>query len=269
MPARARGPNPELGEKSGASGALLERARNGSRSALGQLLAAARPRLGRWVRIRIGQDLARKVDASDVVQEAQLVAIANIKEFRGHDLRAFHAWLRTILGNQLMRALRFCRELRRDHRREQPLSPASGSGEIEEIGPATNSPSDQLSRKEEREQLMLALSWSPEEDRVLISLQLFEGHGHHEIAMMLGVPVNTARQRYSRAVRRLGKALKLMARLDGHNVHGPRQEAIVRHCTWRVPSEELGEQLGLPEELVSGWIAEAGKLLLDDMEDKT
>jgi len=219
--------------------------------------------------LQLGQRLAQKVDPSDLVQECQVVVSTKIGEFNGNGPREFNAWLKQIVRHRLLRAVRFWREMRRDHRREQSIIPAHGQVEFGALSSATTSPSELLSQKETNDRLMLALSWSPEEDQILMSLRHFEGRDYNEIAELTGVTVNTVRQRYRRALRRLGGAVKLMDVLSERRIYGPQQEAIVRHCIWKARYNEIGEQLGLRVSLIARWIGEIKPLLPDGAEETT
>src|SRR5206468_3871801 len=148
--------------------------------------------------------LARKQDASDVVQEVQYRAAAQIGAFQGRSLGEFRAWLAGILDRRVLRALRFWNEKRRDRNREEPLSPSwSARGEL---AASASSILGRLSQAEERERVEVAQSWCREEDRAVIALHLHEGRSHDEIAAELGITAAAARQRFSRALRRVGEA---------------------------------------------------------------
>jgi RNA polymerase sigma factor (sigma-70 family) len=202
--------------------------------------------------------LARKQDGSDLVQECQYLAATHFGEFRGRNLGEFRAWLEGILDRRLLRALRFWGEKRRDRKREEPLSPTwSVAGE-----PAATATSilERLSWEEECERLKLAASWCREEDLAVISLHLFEGRNHDEIAAEMGVGVAAARQRYCRAVRRVGDAVRLLALMTQHRLAAIQQDAIGLHRFQGADPAEIAERLQLPHELIVRWIAEARPL---------
>jgi RNA polymerase sigma-70 factor (subfamily 1) len=268
MSAGLRGNDPKLAQNSGSLERLLVRARAGSRSALGRLLVAVRPWLRRRVHVQLPQGMAQKQDASDLVQECQAIVTAQIGSFRGRDVRDFRAWINRILQNRILRSLRFWREKRRNFKREVPLNPTTRQGEVEGLAPATMSPSEQLSLEEDRERLLLALSWCREEDHAVISLHLIEGRSHDEIGAELGLSIDAVRQRYSRAIRRLREGVKLMDLLAEHRINGPQQEAIVLHHIRGEHPKQIGARLRLPQELVTRWIAEADPLRRNSQEDR-
>ena len=101
-------------------------------------------------------------------------------EFKGHTRPEFLAWMGAILDHLIQHQHRFWTRKKRDRKREQPLT-ATGGGPGEPAG-STTSILGRLVREEEWEQLMVAAGWCREEDRAVISLHLFEGRSHEEIA---------------------------------------------------------------------------------------
>ena len=103
---------PEMSADSDETAALLERIRGGDESALSRLLAHWRPRLVRFVSLRLGGKLRTRVDPSDIVQEAQLEVVRRIDDFLRRRPMPFHLWLRKTAYERLL-------NLRRDHHRER------------------------------------------------------------------------------------------------------------------------------------------------------
>jgi RNA polymerase sigma-70 factor (ECF subfamily) len=238
---------------------LLMRAQAGSRSALGQLMASCRPWLQVQARRRLPRGLARKQDDSDLVQEVQYLAAAQFAEFQGRSPGEFRAWLTGILARRVFRALRFWGEQRRDRKREEPICPARGGPE--EPADSTASIPEQVSQEEECQRLNLAASWCRQDDRAVISLHLFEGRSHDEIAAEWGVAAATVRQRYCRAVRRVGAALRLLDLMTQQGLSSLQQDVIGLHRFQGADPGRIADWLQLPEELVARWIAGAKPLL--------
>jgi RNA polymerase sigma-70 factor (ECF subfamily) len=238
---------------------LLWRAREGDRSALDRVMGSCRPWLLRRARTRLPRGLARKQDASDVVQEVQYRAAAQIGDFQGRSLGEFRAWLAGILDRRVFRALRFWNEQRRDRSREEPLSPSWGTRG--ELAASATSILGRLAREEERERVELAKSWCRAEDRAVITLHLDEGRSHDEIAAALGITPAAARQRFSRALRRVGQATQLLDLMTRRGWSGLQQDVIGLHRLQGANPGEIAERLRLPEALVARWIAEAEPLV--------
>lgn len=72
---------------------LFTRARAGSKSAFGRLLAFHRPWLERRARRLLPKSLLRKKDASDLVRETEAYALSNAAKFEGSHLGSLGAWL--------------------------------------------------------------------------------------------------------------------------------------------------------------------------------
>src|SRR5438552_17803716 len=112
MPNRLR-PDPEQ---------LLQRARAGDTSALGQLLEKYRSYLALLARLQIGRWLQSKVDAADLVQETFLEAHRDFPQFQGTTEAEWISWLRQLLATNLADLVRRYRgSQRRDVRLERQL----------------------------------------------------------------------------------------------------------------------------------------------------
>ncbi len=80
---------------------LLERARLGNTEALGQVLQLYRNYLTILATTQLDRRLRRRVNPSDLVQDAMLAAHTDFAAFRGRSERELLAWLRQILINCL------------------------------------------------------------------------------------------------------------------------------------------------------------------------
>jgi RNA polymerase sigma factor (sigma-70 family) len=209
---------------------------------------------------RLPRELARKQDESDLVQECQSQAAARFGAFQGTGPGEFRAWLARILDVNVLRALRHWGAGRRDRRREQPLLPAWSDGAGGEPADTATSALGRLARDEESERLRLAASWCHPDDRAVITRHLFEGRGHDEIAAELEISVAAARQRYCRAVRRIGDAMRLLERMDRLGWGGLRQDVVGVHRFQGADPAEIAGRLGVPAGLAGRWIAEARPL---------
>jgi RNA polymerase sigma factor (sigma-70 family) len=175
-------------------------------------------------------------------------------EFRGSDLAGFRAWLAGILDRRLMRSMRS----RGDRRRRG--SPPATRGEGARREPAASG-FVRLSQGEQCERLRLAASWCHPDDLVVISMRLFEGRSHDEIASELEISGAAARQRYSGALRRMTEALLLLERVSRLGWGALRQDVVGLHRFRGAGPAEIAARLQVPEGLVARWIAEAGPLL--------
>jgi RNA polymerase sigma factor (sigma-70 family) len=247
---------------------LLDRARVGSRSALDRLLASCLPWLQRRARRALPRDLAAKQGASDNVQECLVAATDKLAEFRGEDLPAFRNWLTAILDNQLLQAIRFWGKRRRELKRGVPLD--VNDDRCRGWEPVSSSPSvfDRLIRQEELDRLMRLLSWFRDEDRTVIIMRL-ENQSHEDIAAGMGSNVDAVRKRFSRALPRISRAMKLLELMDQRRIGGPQQEAIGLHYVQRATPAQIAQELLLPEDLVARWISAAKPLFRDAQGNRT
>jgi DNA-directed RNA polymerase specialized sigma24 family protein len=236
---------------------LLARARQGSQLALEDLMASCRSWLCARARGRMPCERLQMPDASDLVRQCQCVAAVRFDEFRGADLAGFHAWLAGILDRRLMRSMQF----RGDRGRRRSPAPARGEGARREPAAPTTAGFGRLSQDEQCERLRLAASWCRADDLVVISMRLFEGRGHDEIADELEIAVAAARQRYHGAVRRMSEALRLLERMSRLGWGALRQDVVGLHRFHGAGPVEIAARLQVPEDLATRWIAEAGPLL--------
>ena len=106
---------------------LFAQAREGNPEALGQLLHLYRNYLTVLATTQLDRRLRRRLNPSDLVQDAMLAAYCDFAKFRGGSERELLAWLRQILINCLRHVIETHvrakiarpppRNLRRSHRR--------------------------------------------------------------------------------------------------------------------------------------------------------
>lgn len=181
---------------------LMQRIADGSSAAIERLLAIHRPYIKRVVQSRISPDLSPRVDASDIVQEAQLVIANRIVKFAKQRPTTFRIWIRQEAIEQVIdHQRRHIGAKKRSVKRERSLSDISGLAIARSL--VSNSPS-KLARKEEtRQQVFELIEQLKERDREVLSMRHAEGLSNKEVADVLQLDVNTCRQRYGRALRRL------------------------------------------------------------------
>jgi RNA polymerase sigma-70 factor (ECF subfamily) len=123
--------------------------------------------------------LGHREDAEDVVQEAFLAALANIRTF--DTSRKFGPWLYRIV---VTRGLNFRKS--RSRRTAEPLEDAAVASA--EAGPAASAEQAGL-----KETVATALGQLPERQRMVVQLFDLDGFSGAEIAVMLGVSPGTVR----------------------------------------------------------------------------
>src|SRR5687767_12297068 len=170
---------PEMSADSDETAALLERIRGGDESALSRLLAHWRPRLVRFVSLRLGGKLRTRVDPSDIVQEAQLEVVRRIDDFLRRRPMPFHLWLRKTAYERLLNLRRDHHRERRSLEREEPL-PARSSLLL--ARPLLSGPSKALLARERAEGIGRAVAELVEADREILLMRHVDELPYEEIA---------------------------------------------------------------------------------------
>mgnify|MGYP001230991836 CR=1 FL=1 len=155
---------------------LLERARLGDRDAIGELLDGYRPWLRLLAKRQIGRRLEQRLDASDVIQQTCLSAVAKIDLFNGHTEAEFVAWLRRIHECNLQNVVRdnVLRQ-KRAVSREASINDSRTAGLINELPILQSSPSQRVLQDERAVLLVRTLERLSAEQRDAIRLRYLEG----------------------------------------------------------------------------------------------
>lgn len=135
------------------------------------------------ISLRIVNDQA---EAEDVLQEAFLHAFSRINDFRQET--TFGLWLKQIVINKSINQLR-----------KRKLDLVS----LNDIDVAELEDVDEEDLQLQVESVKAAISKLADGYRVVLTLYLFEGYDHQEIAGILNVSENTSRSQYMRAKRKL------------------------------------------------------------------
>ena len=192
---------------------LLDQARRGEAAAVDRLLAAHRNALRRMIDLRLDPAIARRVDASDVVQDVLLEASRRLSDYLRDPAMPFHLWLRHIARDHMIDAHRRHRQAqRRSLDREQPLVPAAFAdrSSIElaaQLFDQEATPASAAIRHELERRLQTALASLDEDDRDIITMRHFEQLSNQEVAAELSLSEPAASMRYLRALRRLRAVL--------------------------------------------------------------
>lgn len=167
---------------------LVDECRNGNRKAQFELYKLYANAMYN-VAIRIVNDDA---EAEDVLQEAFLDAFNRIKDFRQET--TFGLWLKQIVINRSINYLR-----------KRKLELVS----LDEVEVADEIETDFAETTLKVEAIKAAMNELPDGYRVVLTLYLFEGYDHEEIAHILKITENTSRSQYLRAKRKLNSLLEM------------------------------------------------------------
>ena len=191
---------------------LLEQAAAGDARAGDRLLQRHRPRLREFVEVHLEPALRARLDASDVVQEAQIEAARRLPDFLRRRPMPFRLWLRKTAYERLLM-------LRRQHRgaarrsvgREAPLPDRSSLVLAQNLLAPNSSPSRRAEREEQARRVQEALARLAEADREVLLMRHYEDLPYEDIACILGIEPAAARKRHGRALVRLHKTLTELA----------------------------------------------------------
>jgi RNA polymerase sigma-70 factor (ECF subfamily) len=199
---------------------LISSIRLGNRDAFALLFSHFKPRLWRFVNLRLHPQLRGRIDPEDVLQECWLRAVNRIDYFPDSVSPAGFIWFRMVLTQTLIDLQR--RHLGADKRsagRELSLQRGWNSSETSasmaiQLSAKLTSPSCALAREELTQQLGTALQGLDEMDREILTLRHFEELTNAEAAMSLNLSEQTASKRYVRALRRLKGILEAVPGLS-------------------------------------------------------
>lgn len=135
--------------------------------------------------------LKNTAEAEDILQDSFLDAFSKIGSYTGEG--SFGGWLRRIVVNNSLDALK---------KKTVDLSFDDVQMDVAE---ETENQYEEIEYK--IDEIKKAMDLLKEENRVIISLFLFEGYDHEEISQILDISYNASRTRYSRARQKLLQVL--------------------------------------------------------------
>jgi RNA polymerase sigma-70 factor (ECF subfamily) len=201
-------PEPEPpGDDSAATRALLDRVAAGDPDAVGDLLAGHRPALVAFVDLHLDRAVRTRVDASDVVQEAQAELARRMADYLNRRPMPFRLWARKTAYERLLKARRAHRAGRRDVAREVAAVDRSSAALARSLVAPGPTASEAAGAKEAVARVARAVEELPAADREILLMRHVEGLTHPEVGCLLGIDPAAARQRYGRALFRLQKVL--------------------------------------------------------------
>jgi RNA polymerase sigma-70 factor (ECF subfamily) len=188
----------------------LAAARAGCPEALGRVLEACRGYLLLIARQGLPADLQAKAGASDLVQETLAEACRAFARFDGSTEEQLLAWLRRLLGNNLVDFTRRYRaRAKRRAAAEVPLEGGSSSGEgAGGVAADGSSPSQQAMAHEQEQALWRAMERLPEDYRQVIRLHHEQDLSFEEVGRLMGRSPNAAQKLWRRALGRLTQELE-------------------------------------------------------------
>src|SRR5262249_34240122 len=194
----------DLAPDSAETRGLLSEAAAGDRQSFDRLLARHRSELLHFVELRMDAKLRGRLDASDVVQDAQLEASRRLAEFLQRRPMPFHVWLRKTAYERLtMARRRHAGAAQRAVGREIPLPDRSSLLFAERFFSRGSTPSQQLGRRELARRVHQVLGRLTGTDREILIMRNLEERPYREIVCILNIEPVTARKRHGRALIRM------------------------------------------------------------------
>jgi RNA polymerase sigma-70 factor (ECF subfamily) len=200
---------------------LLLDAGRGDPAAVNALLERHRETLRRLVQVRLDRAIARRVDASDIVQDVLIEANTRLKDYLADPRMPFHLWLRHLAKDRVIEMHRRHRGAqRRSLDREQAVgAPAYGDRSSLDLGrmlvDQELTPAAENIRRELEQRFLTAVEQLDEDDRDIILMRHFEQLGNSEAAAALGLSPAAAGMRHLRALRKLRSILGERPSLNG------------------------------------------------------
>ncbi len=138
--------------------------------------------------------------AEDIMQETFITAFEKIATFKGDS--TIGAWLKRIAVNKSID------ELRKNLLLLEPYDEVLENKVADDTDISEFGSNDQVLGKVEL--IKKAMNQLPDGYRIVLSLYLFEGYDHEEIAQIMGITESTSRSQYTRARQKLTDILNTM-----------------------------------------------------------
>ena len=192
---------------------LLDDARAGAAGAVDKLLSEFRGPLRRIIDLRLDPAIARRVDASDIVQDVLLEANQRLVEYLKKPDMPFHLWLRHLAQDRIIDTYRRHRVAqRRSVDREQPIARPAWADEssvslVAQLIDSERTPTSEAIQQELLRKLTASIEQLSEDDRDVVLMRHHEGLSNQDVAKALDLTEAAASMRYLRALRRLKDVL--------------------------------------------------------------
>jgi RNA polymerase sigma-70 factor (ECF subfamily) len=187
---------------------ILDLAREGSDTALGEILQGCRQYLLLVANCELEPELRVKSAASDLVQDTFVSAGEHFRSFRGATAEEMLAWLRQILLHHLASdRRRFFTTKKRQAHRDRSLDSLHDSAIRLQLAADTRTPSRHAIHGEERQMIERALQRLDDRQRLVIQLRHREQLRFEEIAQRMEISTSAARRLWARALDRLRREL--------------------------------------------------------------
>lgn len=183
---------------------ILSRFEDSSSEALSHYFNEWRPELRRIVARRVGTTMGKRIDPSDVLQEAFITAAKRVDSHIQSPSISTFKWIQGICF-QVISVLykHHFTASKRSVLREASISQENILTSIARFEACLTSPSERMIKDEEQQEILDLVSQLPDNDQEILFLRHVKELSNHEAALVLGIDYETAKKRYSRAIKRL------------------------------------------------------------------
>lgn len=195
----------------------LRRWNAGDDEGLKSLLENHLPWIEKYVRKRLGARLRQKAETQDIVQDAMVQFLKYGPRIELAGETHFRALIGRIVENVLCDANDRLNALRRRISQERPL-PSDTVLQLRTTQVDSNQPPKEIHKKENEAWIRLGIELLSPEDREILILRAYGSMTFQAIGDEIGVPENTARMRYQRALPRLAEKVGRLRRGDLESV---------------------------------------------------
>lgn len=195
---------------------LLRRAAEGEEEARMTLIGQHRERLRRVIALRLDRRVRRRIDPSDVLQDATIDAVKRFDDYLRNPPMPLFLWLRFLAVQRVNAAHRQHlgakqRDVRREVRAGPDQGPLPSSADLAaQLVAGHTTPSQAAIRRETQARIREVLDEMDPLDREVLVLRHFEELKNAEAAQCLGIEPSAATKRYQRAMKRLAELLKTL-----------------------------------------------------------
>lgn len=199
---------------------LIRRGVAGDQSAISELFGRYRERLRRMVAIRMGDQVAKRVDPSDVVQEALVAAADKLPDYYRQGAMPFYPWLRSLAWERVVQMHRQHiqsqkRSVLREVQPEAVLSDQSAMHLADRLLARTSSVPGRIMRQELKSRVRSALTALGDRNRDVLVLRYLEQLSTEETAATLGITKEAVKSRQRRALEQFGDLMRDYLGEDG------------------------------------------------------
>lgn len=192
--------------------ALLARARGGSPSAIGKLFESTRAHLLYVASRQLPHALRPKVGPSDIVQETAVDVHRDFARFDGATAEEFFAWVRSILQNNVLDAVRrYTASQKRAHAKEESLSVVVDRDGVHMLPGLMRPPEASAIRREDASAVVAVLDRLSADHKTVLRLRYWDDLSFSQIGERLGRSEDAVRKLWFRALRQLQAELRSAA----------------------------------------------------------